>query len=68
MGVIDLWFLAFNSVVFPDPGMQRVVIHAQVTRGLGNGLIRLDRQFDGTLLKFGEILLRCGLTHRTHLV
>ena len=31
-------------------------------------LLRLDRQFDCTLLTFSRILSRRGLAHRTHLV
>src|SRR5262245_57903278 len=68
MFVLDLLLLALCPMIFPDPGMQRVFIHAQVPRGLRNRLLRLDRQFDCTLLKCGRILSRRGLTHRTHLV
>ena len=43
--VLDLLLLPLRAVICPDPGVERVCIHAQVTSGLGNGLIRLDRQF-----------------------
>src|SRR5262249_39504050 len=68
MFVLDLLLLARTPMLFPDPGMQRVFIHSQVSRGLGNRLIRLDRQFHGAFLECSGILLRSGLTHRTHLL
>src|SRR5262245_32094000 len=68
MFVLDLLLLARTPMIFPDPGMQRVFIHSQVARGLGNRLIRLDRQFHGAFLECSGILLRSGLTHRTHLL
>jgi hypothetical protein len=68
MFIVDLLLLPLGAMILPDPGVQGVFIHAQVTRGLSNGLIRLNRQFDGTPLKFRGLLLRCGLTQRTHLV
>src|SRR6516162_8561665 len=45
-----------------------ILIHTQVSGSLGNRLLRLDRQFDCTLLKFGRLRSRRGLAHRTHLV
>src|SRR5262245_18318323 len=68
MFVLDLLLLTCTPMIFPDPGMQRVFIHSQVPRGLGNRLIRLDRQFHGAFLECSGILLRSGLTHRTHLL
>ena len=65
---MDLGLLALSTMIFPDPGVQRIFIHAEVTRGLRNGLFRLDRQFYCTLLKFRGIFFRRGLAHRTHLV
>ncbi|SRR6266446_5919144 len=66
MFVIDLLLLALSPVIFPDPGMQRVVIHPEVASGLRNGLIRLYRQFHRAFLEFGGILFHRGLPHRTH--
>ena len=43
--VLDLLLLPLRAVICPDPGVERVCIHAQVTSGLGNGLLRLARQF-----------------------
>jgi hypothetical protein len=54
--------------IFPDPGVERVFIHAQVTSRRRDRLLRLDRQFHRTFLKFSRIFSRRGLTHRTHLV
>src|SRR5262245_24047828 len=68
MFVVDLLLLALRAVIFPDPGMERVFIHPEVAGGLGNRLVRFDRQFHRTFLKFGRILFRRGLAHRTHLV
>src|SRR5262252_8482137 len=68
MFVIDLLLLALSAVIFPDPGMERVFIHAKIARCLSNRLLRLDREFDGAFLKFSGILCRRGLTHRTHLI
>src|SRR5215831_8042335 len=68
MFVLDLLLLTCTPMIFPDPGMQRVFIHSQVSRGLGNRLIRLDRQFHCAFLECSGILFRSGLTHRTHLL
>src|SRR5215470_16806319 len=68
MFVIDLLLLALSAVIFPDPGMERVFIHAKIARCLSNRLLRLDREFDCAFLKFSGILCRRGLTHRTHLI
>src|SRR5215471_5202058 len=68
MFVIDLLLLALRAVIFPDPGMERVFIHAKIARCLSNRLLRLDREFDCAFLKFSGILCRRGLTHRTHLI
>src|SRR5215471_18361022 len=68
MFVIDLLLLALSAVIFPDPGMERVFIHAKIARCLSNRLLRLDREFDCACLKFSGILCRRGLTHRTHLI
>src|SRR5262245_89921 len=68
MFVIHLLLLALNTVIFPDPGMQRVFVHPEVTRGLGNGLSRLHGQFHRAFLEGGGVFLRHRLAHRTHLV
>src|SRR5215510_13985623 len=68
MFVIHLLLLALNTVIFPDPGMQRVFVHPEVTRGLGNGLIRLHGQFHRAFLEGGGVFLPHRLAHRTHLV
>src|ERR671925_2320193 len=68
MFVLDLLLLPLGAVICPDPGVQRVFIHTQVTRGLGNGLIRLNGQFHRAFLEFSGIFFRRELTHRTHLV
>jgi hypothetical protein len=68
MGVIALLFLARNPMVFPDPGMSRVFMHAKGPRGLGHRLLRLDRSLHRALLEGSGILSRCGLTPRTHLI
>jgi len=39
MGVLDLLLLTLGAVIRPDPRVQCVFIHAQVTCGLGNGLL-----------------------------
>ena len=41
MFVLDLLLLTLGAVIFPDPGVECIFIHAQVTRGLGNRLIRV---------------------------
>src|SRR4029434_9531828 len=66
--VLDLLLLTLGTMILPDPGVERVFIHAQVTSGLGNGLIRLHGQFHRAFLEFCGIFFRRGLTHRTHLV
>lgn len=58
MFVIALLLLALHTVICPDPGLSRIVIDSQVASGLCNRLIRLDGQFDRTLLECGGILLR----------
>src|SRR5215470_7441542 len=68
MFVIDRLLLALSAVIFPDPGMERVFIHAKIARCLSKRLLRLDREFDCAFLKFSGILWRRGLTHRTHLI
>src|SRR5215475_10711153 len=68
MFVLDLLLLPLGAVIFPNPRVERVFIHAKVTRGLGNGLIRLDGQLHRAFLKCSGILFRSGLTHRTHLL
>ena len=50
MFILDLLVLALHPVIFPDPGMEGVLIDPKVTGRLGNGLIRLDRQFYCSLL------------------
>src|SRR4029434_9500985 len=66
--VLDLLLLTLGTMILPDPGVERVFIHAQITSGLGNGLIRLHGQFHGALLEFCGIFFGRGLTHRTHLI
>ena len=56
--VLDLLLLTLGMVIFPDPGVQCVFIHAKVTRRLGNGLSRLHSQFDRPLLEFRGIFFR----------
>src|SRR2546430_4412188 len=68
MFVVDLLLLALSAMVFPDPGMQGVFIHPEVTGGLGNGLIRIDCQFHRTFLACGGVFFHRSLAHRTHLV
>src|SRR5262245_3696156 len=68
MFVLDLLLLAFCAVILPNPGVKRVFIDPKVTSGLGNGLIRLNGQFDRAFLEFSGICFRRGLAHRTHLV
>src|SRR5215475_14395986 len=68
MFVLDLLLLPLGAVIFPNPRVERVFIHAKVTRGLGNGLLRLDGQLHRAFLKCSGILCRSGLTHRTHLL
>src|SRR5918912_3677861 len=68
MCVVDLLLLALSAVIFADPGVECIFIHAQVASGLGNGLVRLDRELDCALLEFSGIFFRRGLAHRTHLV
>src|SRR3989442_15753803 len=68
MFVVDLLLLALSAMVFPDPGMQGVFIHPEVTGGLGNGLIRIDCQFHRTFLACGGGFFHRSLAHRTHLV
>src|SRR5215475_1341895 len=68
MFVLDLLLLPLGAVIFPNPRVERVFIHAKVTRGLGNRLIRLDGQLHRAFLKCSGILFRSGLTHRTHLL
>src|SRR5262245_64481785 len=68
MFVMDLLLLALHPVILPNPGMERIFIHPEVTGSLCNGLIRLDCQFHRTFLEFGGIFFHRVLTHRTHLV
>src|SRR5437870_2798327 len=68
MFVVDLLLLALSAMVFPNPGMQGVFIHPEVTGGLGNGLIRIDCQFHRTFLECGGVFFHRSLAHRTHLV
>src|SRR5215475_3435953 len=68
MFVLDLLLLPLGAVIFPNPRVERVFIHAKVTRGLSNKLIRLDGQLHRAFLKCSGILFRSGLTHRTHLL
>src|SRR5215470_13943743 len=58
MFVIDRLLLALSAVIFPDPGMERVFIHAKIARCLSKRLLRLDREFDCAFLKFSGILWR----------
>src|SRR4029434_5911293 len=66
--VLDLLLLTLGTMILPDPGVERVFIHAQITSGQGNGLIRLHGQFHGAFLEFCGIFFGRGLTHRTHLI
>src|SRR5215475_3153414 len=68
MFILDLLLLARGAVILPDPGVQGIFIHTQVTRGLSNGLIRLHGQFDRALLELCGIGFRRRLAHRTHLL
>jgi len=68
MFVLDLLLLTLCTVIFPDPGVERIVIDPKLTGRLGNGLIRLDSQFNCPFLKCSGIVSRRGLAHRTHLV
>src|SRR5215510_5513963 len=68
MLVMDLLLLALCPMIFSDPGMPRIFIHPEVAPGLGNGLIRLHRQFHRAFLEFGGVFSHRGLAHRTHLV
>src|SRR5262245_20536595 len=65
---VDLLLLALSAVIFADPSVECIFVDAQVARGLGNGLVRLDREFDCALLEFSRIFFCRGLAHRTHLV
>ena len=67
MFILDLLLLALRSVVFPNPGMERVFIHSEVPGRRRNRLRRFDRQFHGALFEFGGITFRRGFTHRTRL-
>src|SRR5215468_1744547 len=68
MFALDLLLLPLGAVICPHPSVERVFIHAKVTRGLGNGLIGLDGQLHRAFLEGSGILFRSGLTHRTHLL
>src|SRR4030095_7847089 len=68
MFIMDLLLLALGTVIFPDPSVQGIFIHAEVSGGLGNRLLGFDRQFHGAFLEFGRILFHSGLTHRTPLL
>src|SRR5215471_4715002 len=68
MFVMDLLLLALHPVILPNPGVERIFIHPEVTGSLCNGLIRFDGQFHRTFLAFGGIFVHRQLTHRTHLV
>src|ERR687887_2839919 len=68
MFVMDLLVLARHPVIFPNPSVERIFIHPEVTGSLGNGLIRFDGQFHRTFLVFGGIFFHRQLTHRTHLI
>jgi hypothetical protein len=46
MFVLDLLLLTLCTVIFPDPGVERIFIDPKITGRLGNGLIRLDSQFN----------------------
>jgi hypothetical protein len=48
---VDLRLLTLCMVICPDPGVERVVMHAKVTSSLGKGVLRLDGQFDRTFLQ-----------------
>jgi len=67
MFIIALLLLALHSVIFSDPGMERVFIDPEVAGRLGNRLIRLDRQVHRALFEFGGITFHRGFTHRPHL-
>src|SRR5262252_4687988 len=68
MFVMDLLLLALHPVILPNPGVERIFIHPEVTGSLCNGLIRFDGHFHRTFLEFGGIFVHRQLTHRTHLV
>src|SRR5919109_732425 len=68
MFVVDLLLLALSAVICPNPGVQRVFVHPEVARRLGNGLIRLHGQFHRAFLEGGGAFFRHRLAHRTHLV
>src|SRR5262249_19041303 len=65
---MDLLLLALRPMICPDPGMQRVFVHSELTRRLRDRLLRLDSEFDRAFLEFSGICFRRGLAHRTHLV
>jgi hypothetical protein len=67
MCVLDRWLLTRGPVIVPDPGVERVFLHATVTGGLGQGLRRRDGPFDRARLQVSGILSDRGKTHRTHL-
>jgi hypothetical protein len=66
--LLELRLRTLGAVIFPDPGVQGVCMHAQGTCGLGTGLLRLNGQFDCPLLELCGLFCRRGLAHRTHLV
>src|SRR5262249_46294940 len=68
MFILHLLLLTLGTMIFSNPGVERVFIHAQITGCLGNGLIRLDGQFHRAFLKFRGIYFCRGLTHHTPLV
>jgi hypothetical protein len=65
--IIDLLLLTGRPMICPDPGMERVFIHPQVTGRLRDRWTRFDGEFRRTLLQFGRIRFHRWLTHRTHL-
>src|SRR5215831_5493190 len=67
MFLIDLLLLALHTVIFPDPGVERIFIDPQVAGCLGNRLLRFDGKFHGALFKLGRIAFHRWFTHRTHL-
>jgi hypothetical protein len=67
MFILDVLVLALHAVICPNPGVERLFIDTQVTCRLGNGLLRLHREFHGARFKRSRIAFRYGFTHRPHL-